>query len=155
MRNGMAYHAVSVTGAKTMIDKLDAALRFSQDALNLRATRQQVISANIANADTPGYKARDFDFASTLSATVSREASSAHGVTLATTSPRHIAGGSSVPGLTDEDLKYRNPTQSSIDGNTVEMDTERVKFADNGVHYESSLTVISAQIKTMLAAVAP
>lgn len=133
-----------------MVDKLDAALRFQQEALNLRARRQEVLSSNIAHADTPGYKARDFDFSSTLSQAMA-QGRQAQTVSMNTTSARHIQGGSAIS--SDPDLLYRLPTQSSIDGNTVEMDVERVNFTDNAVHYESGLTVIGAQIKSLLSAV--
>ncbi|MGO4332807.1 flagellar basal body rod protein FlgB [Cupriavidus sp. M-11] len=133
-----------------MIDRLDAALRFQQDALSLRTQRQSVIASNIAHADTPGYKARDFDFSSTLAQTVER-GRRAEGVSLSTTSARHLPGQASASD--NMDLEYRIPMQSSIDGNTVEMDTERVAFADNAVHFESGLTVMSAKIKTMLSAI--
>ncbi|WP_454727243.1 MULTISPECIES: flagellar basal body rod protein FlgB [Cupriavidus] len=133
-----------------MIDRLDAALRFQQEALSLRTQRQSVIASNIAHADTPGYKARDFDFSSTLAQTVER-GKRAEGVSLSTTSVRHLPG--QAPVADDTDLQYRIPLQSSMDGNTVEMDTERVAFADNAVHFESGLTVMSAKIKTMLSAI--
>lgn len=133
-----------------MIDKLDSALRFHQEALNLRARRQEVLSANIAHADTPNYKARDFEFSATLSHAVERGRQSAS-ASMATTSPGHIAGESRSGG--DADLLYRMPTQSSIDGNTVEMDTERVNFADNAMRYEANLTVLTSKIKSLLSAV--
>lgn len=133
-----------------MIDRLDAAFRFQQEALNLRNQRQSVIAANIANADTPGFKARDFDFAAQLGESMER-GQRADGVTLSTTSSRHLPG--QGPVMTPFELSYRIPMQSSIDGNTVEMDTERVAFADNSVRYEAGLTVMSAKIKTMLAAI--
>jgi flagellar basal-body rod protein FlgB len=133
-----------------MIDRLDAALRFQQEALSLRAQRQSVIASNIAHADTPGYKARDIDFSSTLAQTIER-GRAADGMSLSTTSVRHIAA--QAPAQDNGDLQYRIPLQSSIDGNTVEMDTERVAFADNTVHFESGLTVVSSKIKTMLAAI--
>ncbi|WP_374623708.1 flagellar basal body rod protein FlgB [Pandoraea sp.] len=142
-----------------MMDKLDAALRFSQQALAMRAYRQEVISSNIANADTPGYKARDIDFNSALSQAVERGAqqqlASESSVSLARTSSRHIAGRgvSMAPPLGGPELLYRVPYQQSIDGNTVELDAERVNFADNAVHYQTGLTVLSSQIKTMLAAI--
>jgi flagellar basal-body rod protein FlgB len=135
---------------ENMIDKLDAALRFHQEALALRARRQEVLSANIANADTPGYKARDFDFAGSLSQAMERGRQGA-GVALALTSPGHASA--QANGFAGAELAYRIPAQSSIDGNTVEMDQERVQFADNAVHYESGLAVLGAQIKTLLAAV--
>jgi flagellar basal-body rod protein FlgB len=133
-----------------MIDKLDAALRFHQEALNLRARRQEVLSSNIAHADTPNYKARDFDFSSTLTQAVERGRQS-QSMSLATTSARHLAGEATV--MNDAELLYRVPTQSSLDGNTVEMDVERINFAENTVRYESNLTVLSAQIKSMLSAI--
>jgi flagellar basal-body rod protein FlgB len=131
-----------------MTDRLDGELRFHQEALGLRARRQEVLSANIAHADTPGYKARDFDFSSALAQAVERGRSQS--LPLAATSARHLPGTSSIG--RDLDLLYRIPTQSSIDGNSVEMDTERVNFADNAVRYESDLTVLSAKIKMLLSA---
>ena len=131
-----------------MIDKLDSALRFHQEALNLRARRQEVLSANIANADTPNFKARDIDFSSKLTQAVERGRQS---MSMTSTSSRHISGEAQAPG--DAQLMYRTPNQSSIDGNTVEMDVERVNFADNAMRYEVNLTVISSQIKSLLSAV--
>ncbi len=133
-----------------MIDRLDAALRFQQEALSLRTQRQSVIASNIAHADTPGYKARDFDFSSTLAQNMER-GRRADGMSLSTTSVRHLPA--QAPTNANADLAYRIPLQSSIDGNTVEMDTERVAFADNNVRFESGLTVVSSKIKTMLAAI--
>jgi flagellar basal-body rod protein FlgB len=132
------------------MDRLDAALRFNQEALSLRNERQSVIASNIANSDTPGFKARDFDFSSQLSTTMERN-KAAEGVSLSTTSARHIEA--QAPVSNSSDLKYRVPMQSSIDGNTVEMDTERVAFADNAVHYEFGLNAVSGKIKSMLAAI--
>ncbi|NVM86810.1 flagellar basal body rod protein FlgB [Variovorax sp. SG517] len=133
-----------------MIDKLDAALRFNREALNLRAERQEVLAANIAHADTPNYKARDFDFGARLSEAVERGRAS-QSMSLATTSSRHLAG--QAQAVSDKDLLYRVPNQSSLDGNTVEMDVERIAFADNALRYESNLTVINSKIKSLLSAV--
>ncbi|MDM0001558.1 flagellar basal body rod protein FlgB [Variovorax sp. J22P240] len=133
-----------------MIDKLDAALRFNREALNLRAQRQEVLGANIAHADTPNYKARDFDFNSRLTQAVEQGRQS-QSVAMATTSSRHLEGVAKA--MPDQDLLYRVPSQSSIDGNTVEMDAERINFADNALRYESNLTVLGAKIKTLLSAV--
>lgn len=73
-----------------MLDRLDAALRFQQEALNLRAQRQEILAANIANADTPGYQARDIDFASELKKVMVRGREETGGVTLSLTSSHHI-----------------------------------------------------------------
>lgn len=135
-----------------MIDKLDATLRFHQEALNLRARRQEVLSVNIAHADTPNFKARDFDFSSALTQAVERGRQS-QSLSMAGTSARHLAP--APGGGSDAQLLYRTPAQSSVDGNTVEMDVERVNFADNALHYEANLTVLGSQIKTMLAALQP
>lgn len=133
-----------------MIDKLDSALRFHQEALNLRGRRQEVLSANIAHADTPNFKARDFDFSASLSQAVERGRQSMS-VSMATTSSRHIAGDAQAGG--DAALLYRTPNQSSLDGNTVEMDVERVNFADNAMRYEANLTILGSKIKSLLSAV--
>jgi len=133
-----------------MIDKLDAAFRFHREALHLRAERQEVLAANIAHADTPNYKARDFDFGARLSEAVERGRASSS-VSMALTSSRHLAGQAQATAV--HDLQYRVPHQSSLDGNTVEMDVERVAFADNALRYESNLTLINAKIKSLLSAV--
>ncbi|MNU62273.1 flagellar basal body rod protein FlgB [Variovorax boronicumulans] len=135
-----------------MIDKLDAAFRFHREALHLRAQRQEVLAANIAHADTPNYKARDFDFGARLSEAVER-GRAASSVSMAATSSRHLAG--QAQATAGDDLLYRVPHQSSLDGNTVEMDVERVAFADNALRYESNLTLINAKIKSLLSAVQP
>lgn len=132
-----------------MIDKLDTAFRFYQDSANLRAHRQQLIASNIANADTPGYKARDIDFKTAL-----QGAQTGNGaVVLATSGPRHIAPDTSAASGGGANLMYRSAAQGSVDGNTVDMDVERNQFADNAIHYDANLTFISNQIKMMLSAI--
>ncbi|AEX51753.1 flagellar basal body rod protein FlgB [Rahnella aquatilis] len=131
-----------------MLDKLNAALQFQQEALNLRAQRQEILSANIANADTPGYQARDIDFASQLQKVMEQGRASGSGISLSLTSDRHIAAANVQPA--DMDLMYRIPDQPSADGNTVDMDRERTNFADNSVRYQTDLTVLGGQIKGMM-----
>ncbi|ECW2603769.1 flagellar basal body rod protein FlgB [Salmonella enterica] len=133
-----------------MLDRLDAALRFQQEALNLRAQRQEILAANIANADTPGYQARDIDFASELKKVMVRGREETGGVALSLTSSRHIpAQAVSSPAV---DLLYRVPDQPSLDGNTVDvdMDRERTQFADNSLKYQMGLTVLGSQLKGMM-----
>jgi flagellar basal-body rod protein FlgB len=131
----------------TVASMIDNALFFQQQALGLRAHRQQVLAGNIANADTPHYKARDFDFASALEQAVSGRGENA--LAVARTHERHFpgTGGDEQPGL-----MYRVPVQDSADGNTVEMDVERGEFADNAIRYEAGLTFITHQLKMLLAA---
>ncbi|HEX8873584.1 MAG TPA: flagellar basal body rod protein FlgB [Nitrosospira sp.] len=131
-----------------MIDKLDATFRFYQDAANLRAHRQQLIASNIANADTPHFKARDIDFKATLENALTGSRT----VKLITSAPNHISSPASGA-AGGEPLLYRAAVQGSVDGNTVDMDVERNQFADNAIHYEANLTFISDQIRTMRAAI--
>lgn len=131
-----------------MLDKLDAALRFQQEALNLRAQRQEILAGNIANADTPGFQARDIDFASEMRKVLARGRVEGGGLALTTTAVGHIpAQNHSPPAL---DLLYRVPDQPALDGNTVDMDRERTQFADNTLGYQTNLTVLSGQIKSMM-----
>lgn len=133
-----------------MIDRLSQDFSFLQTAVNLRQQRQEVLASNIANADTPNYKARDFDFGSALGDAMG-QSMRLPDTPLALTSPRHIPG--RAASTDSADLLYRQPQQPSLDGNTVDMNTERVQFADNTLRYQSDLTLISQRIKTMLAAV--
>jgi len=133
-----------------MLNRLDDMLNFHTQALRIRDQRQQVLASNIANADTPNYKARDLDFKTALQGAL-KAAPVAGGTTLATTASGHLAA---QPGLTaDAGLLYRTPAQGSVDGNTVDMDAERAAFADNAIHYEFNLTRLSQQIKGLLAAI--
>ncbi|MFP3605913.1 flagellar basal body rod protein FlgB [Paraburkholderia sp. SIMBA_053] len=158
-----------------MLDKIDAAFEFDKQALNVRAYRQELLSSNIANSDTPGYQARDVEFSSALahslqgrSPTASLNTSSVlpltsaatvttqGGVTL--TQHGHMQGNVKLVatgGLADAygPVLYRTPVQPSLDGNTVDLDIERVQFADNSLHFESLITDVSGQIKSLLAAI--
>lgn len=131
-----------------MINKLDDAFRFQQEALSLLSRRQDVLASNIANADTPGYLARDMDFSQQLKTTMENQAMVKPSVTLSLTSNKHIEG-KSAP-FDDSQLLYRVPDQPSADGNTVDMDRERINFADNAVKYQSGLTFLGADIKKMM-----
>ncbi len=123
------------------MNKLDELLNFNHQALNLRAQRQQVLASNIANADTPGFKARDIDFKSALAAAIKQPAL-----------PEAGARASAAPAQ-EAELLYRSVIQPSIDGNTVDMDVERAQFAENTVHYESNLAMLTHQIRLMLSAI--
>lgn len=136
-----------------MIDRLTESLNFYGQALDLRAERQKVLASNIANSDTPGYKARDFDFDSALKAAVENQ-NSGEGLALATTHAGHITGHSAAPAAGVE-LAYRNPNQPSLDGNTVNMNAERVQFMDNSVHYRADLQILGSQIKGLKSAMGP
>jgi flagellar basal-body rod protein FlgB len=122
--------------------------QFHQTALNLRAARQELIASNIANADTPNYKAKDIDFTNALQGALQ---GSGGKLAVATTSSGHLSGttGESVMGAP---VMYRKPLQPSADGNTVDMDVERAQFADNALRYEASVRFVSDKAKDVLAA---
>ena len=138
-----------------MLNQLGDTLSYHGDALKLRAERQRVLAANIANADTPNYKAMDFDFKAALhNATSGLGSNTSAAVGALRTDPRHLATSTpSTLALSGVDLQYRTPDQLSIDGNSVEMDTERASFADNAVRYEASVRFLNAQIKALTMAI--
>ena len=130
-----------------MLDQMTARLDFHAQALTLRSQRQQVIASNIANADTPGYVARDFDFASAL-----KSATGAGTGAATTTDARHFSSVGAQAGASPR-LGYAVQTQPAQDGNSVDLDRERAAFVDNTVRYESTLRFINGHVKTMLSAI--
>ena len=151
-----------------MLNRLTDALDFQAQALALRSERQRLIASNIANADTPGYVARDMNFAQAL-----RDASGARGATGASGvngagagsalparpaasqaggQPGHIPLGAPAGG-SYSNLLYASPSQTNLDRNTVDMDRERASFADNTVKYEATLRFISSNVRTTLSAI--
>lgn len=144
-----------------MIDQLAAAFNFGQQAVALRQERHEVLASNIANADTPNYKARDIDFASQLEQAVEQGRRAGdqeqQGLALARTSIRHIEGqGPPLTGfLQDDALLYRMPAQPSLDSNTVEMEQERMQFIDNALRYQTSLTLVARRVQGLKGAMQP
>lgn len=140
------------------MNKLDDALSFHQTALRIRANRQELLAANIANADTPNFKAQDIDFKAALDAAMNGAQSISSTPTngLVKTSLQHMNGnapsGLAVSGIAGEP-QYRKMVQGSVDGNTVDMDVERNQFVDNAVRYEASLTMLNGQLKKLLTAI--
>ena len=146
------------------MQRLTEALNFQSQALTLRSERQRLIASNIANADTPGYQARELDFANALRQATGMAqgssgslggllsgnagASAAAGSGLSTTHPGHDAA---TVGFGDEPgLLYASHSQDSIDRNTVDLDRERASFADNSVKYEATLRFINGSVRSML-----
>ncbi len=127
---------------------IDSALGIHPEALRLRARRAEILASNLANADTPGYKARDIDFKAALS----QAQGAVQGTTLARTEPGHMGGVGGV-GLPGGPLLYRNPSQPSLDGNTVDVQSEQAAFAENAVHYQASLRFLNDRIKGLLTAI--
>jgi flagellar basal-body rod protein FlgB len=124
----------------------DKVFGIHEQALELRARRAEVLASNLANADTPGYKARDLDFKAILRGQMDGPASR-----LKTTRPGHIQAGAG--GLPLGALKYRNPQQPSLDGNTVEAEREQVEFSANAVRYQASLRFLEGRIRTLRTAI--
>ena len=138
-----------------MSDSIDRLFNLHQAALGARAYRSQVLASNIANADTPGYQARDIDFKTALTQALgsSNPATPAQSSAMVRTSTRHMgAGGAQAGALESAPLIYRTVTQASIDNNTVVVNVARAQSADNAMRYEASLTFINSKIKAMLAA---
>jgi flagellar basal-body rod protein FlgB len=140
-----------------MINRLTGQLDFQAQALALRSERQRVIASNIANADTPGYVARDFDFSQALrDATASLPkppASGAASPSAANDLGAPIAGPPLDAGFgrlrPTTDLRYATPAQTNLDSNTVDMDRERAAFADNALKFEASLRFINGSVKSL------
>jgi len=130
--------------------KLDQYLSVHASALDVRARRTELIANNLANADTPGYKARDIDFRTAM-ARASGEAAS--GVHLSTTQAGHIGGAASADATTSPDLKYRTPLAPALDGNTVDAQLEQAAFAENAVRYQATLTFLNSKFRGLLTAI--
>lgn len=141
-----------------MTGKLDDLLRFNTEALKLRGQRQEMLASNLANADTPHYKAVDFKFADALrQATGTQESAQVAPVRasgLLRTSAGHMntSGTSPFSANLSTQVLYRTPTQANVDGNTVDVDAERARFAENSVRYEASLRFLNGQLKTLMSA---
>jgi flagellar basal-body rod protein FlgB len=140
-----------------MIDRMTAGLEFHTQALVLRAERQRVIASNIANAETPGYQARDFDFAAALrSATAGTRAAGAGGggVFMGQDIARDVMA-RRADGTVAPKLRWATPAQTNLDSNTVDMDRERASFMDNAVKYESTLRFINGSVRSLMEAMRP
>lgn len=112
-----------------------------EKAVMFRALRNQILSSNIANADTPNYKARDIDFKSVL-----QGAQGAQGTPLQMTKTSEMHRDAWSTNKMGAAVQYRIPTQSTLDGNTVETDVEQAQFAENAVMYRASLSFLNGQI---------
>lgn len=135
-----------------MLDKMTNRLDFHGNALLLRSERQRAIASNIANADTPGYVARDFKFADAMRAATQAQAPAGQS-SQSVSDPRHIPLPAATSGTSGNTLGYALQSQPSLDNNTVDMDRERAAFVDNAVRYEATLRFINGQSRTMLSAI--
>jgi flagellar basal-body rod protein FlgB len=134
---------------------LDQYVSVHATALDVRSRRGELIANNLANADTPGYQARDIDFRQAMARAAgdSSTAGAASGVTLSTTNAGHIGVNASANATSDPDLKYRIPLAPALDGNTVDTQVEQASFAENAVRYQATLTFLNSKFRGLIAAI--
>lgn len=132
-----------------MKSSLDQALALHRAALGVRIERQQLLASNIANSDTPHFKARDIDFRSALEGALAGRRDDGRG--LARTAAGHME--MSRPGGLPAQAGFRPEGQGAVDGNTVNLDTERSAFAENALHYEASLTFVNHIFRSLQQAI--
>lgn len=132
-----------------MSNAIDKVFGLSPEVLKIRGQRSEIIAGNLANVDTPHYKARDIDFSAALSqARADNDGTS----NVRRTDGRHLDTDSGLGGF-NNDLLYRMPTQPSTDGNTVEAHREHMAFMDNAVRYQASLNFLNSKIRGLLLAI--
>jgi flagellar basal-body rod protein FlgB len=118
-------------------------IAFQASALSLREKRNDMLASNIANAGTPGYKARDIDFERELARQVGDSA-------LRNNDDRHM---DDVAGTSDADVQYRVPLNPSLDGNTVELSVEQMEFSENSLRYMTTLSFLNRRISGLMTAI--
>jgi flagellar basal-body rod protein FlgB len=129
-----------------ILDKIARTFFEAAQALNLRAKRSEVLASNIANADTPHYKAQDFDFRTALTNAMQKS-----DLLLTQTHEAHLDPRPAAPGSFR--LQYRIPAQASIDGNTVEVDAEVGRYSDNALRYRATMTFLNEEISHVRTAI--
>ena len=132
---------------------LDSYLGVHQQALKLRSQRTEVLASNLANVDTPGYKARDIDFKNVLAAqTNSGGGGDSASLQMTATKSGHI-NAANANGTGSPELKYRNPLAPSLDGNTVDAQLEQAAFAENSVRYQATLSFLNNKFRSLMTAI--
>lgn len=129
-----------------MAISFDAALGIHDDALTLRARRAEVLANNIANADTPNYKARDLDFAAVLAGETGQ-----YELTVAQTDSSHESEFLAPEAAAD--LLFRTPYQPAVDGNTVELQEEMARYSDNAIRYQASFQFLNSKFQGLVRAI--
>ncbi|MCK8043368.1 MULTISPECIES: flagellar basal body rod protein FlgB [Shewanella] len=129
-----------------MAISFDKALGVHQHTLGIRSQRAEVLSSNIANADTPNYKARDVDFAKAMTAAQSKQS----GLTMAKSDSKHF----DLAALSQQHVSYRVPNQPDTgDGNTVDIQQEQSAFMQNALEYQMSLGFLDGKFSGMKKAI--
>jgi flagellar basal-body rod protein FlgB len=125
----------------------EKAFSIHDDALVMRARRSSILASNIANADTPNYKARDIDFKAMLRSM--EQSQPGDQLTLASTHRNHLSTSNSATNFNSA-IQYRNPLHASLDGNTVDSHVEQAKFTENALQYQTSFTFLNSKIKGIM-----
>jgi flagellar basal-body rod protein FlgB len=135
-----------------MANSIDNFLGVHAQALTLESRRTQLLAANIANVDTPNYKARDLDFKAALASASGTASPGAVGsLPLRATNGAHQQGNAAV--ANDPTLLYRVPMAPALDGNTVDEQLEQAAFAENSVRYQATLTLLGGKFRSLLTAI--
>lgn len=127
----------------------NSALGIHQEALHIRTKRAEILANNLANSETPHFKAQDVDFQSALRLQLERTGNK--GVDMYTSQQGHISGGSEI--TNDESLLYRSPQQASIDGNTVEEHVEHAEYMKNALDFQASFQFLNGKFKGLMTAI--
>jgi flagellar basal-body rod protein FlgB len=131
---------------------LNTYLGVHAQALKVQSRRTELLAANLANADTPGFKARDIDFREALAAAGYGGNDLGAPLAMQRTSAGHL-GGMGASAAADGSLKYRVPLEPALDGNTVDAQLEQAAFAENAVRYQATLTLLNAKLRGLLTAI--
>jgi flagellar basal-body rod protein FlgB len=131
-----------------MISRFNEHFDYRLQVMNLRSARQQVLATNIANADTPNYKARDIDFAAQLKRLQPEDG----GFAIARTHGQHLAPKGSTGGIAG--ARFRDVVQPSIDGNTVDMNIEMARFSENAIKYQADVAFMQNRVSGLQRAIA-
>jgi flagellar basal-body rod protein FlgB len=126
---------------------IDQSLGIHEQALKLRAYRMELISSNLANADTPNYKAKDINFNELLNNYQTSVEMQGKGGAMSTSHPGHIGGSQAAGDMAN--VQYRHASQPSIDGNTVDTQIEKSAMMENSVHYQATLTFINGRLSSL------
>lgn len=136
-----------------MFDRIASVLNSQGTALQLRARRQETLASNIANADTPNYKAVDFDFSGAYQRALGKGRASAAATPLQATRPGHFGQVQTPVSSLELATRFRTGGKTALDNNTVDMEIERTQFAANTLKYEAASRALTGSIKTMQSAI--
>ena len=129
-----------------MANPIDQLFSVHEQALSLRAARSEILATNLANSDTPHYKARDIDFKSALQVQQNEQLQSKF--QLNKSNEGHISN--DINGIASHAIRYRVPSHASLDGNTVDSDFEKSAFTENAIRYQASLSFLSKKISGLI-----